>query len=166
MLDNVMRWIPADEEPLKEIRVGIGLKASLPVQVNKFLPIDQNLLEQASFRKNADVESPPTPWRAGPYGLKDSFPPPAYLDKFFDEIVQELLKNESRKQRDPIWAKAVATAHQRSLYVTRKDVSLSRFLSERDYLLMPCRAAAVESYEMFSECGLLKRVMQWSTCGG
>lgn len=167
MLENVKRWIPASEEPLVEIRVGIGYNASLPVKVNKFLPIDQNLLEQASFRKNADVESPPTPWRAGPYGLKDSIISPADLDKFFDEMVQELVEDEFQRKRDSIWVSAVATAHKRSHYVARKDVSLFRFLSELEYLLTPCRALCrAESYEMSSECGLLKLVMQWITCGG
>ena len=127
MLDNVKYFISANQEPLVEIRVGIGYKASLLVKVNKFIPIDQTLLEQASFRKNADVESPPTPWRAGPYGLKDSKISHADLDMFYDEMVQELVENESHMKRDLIWVRAVTTAYQRSLDVTRRDVSLSRF---------------------------------------
>jgi hypothetical protein len=47
MLDNVKRWIPRSQEPLVQIRVGIGFHASLPVKVNKFVPIDNVLLEQA-----------------------------------------------------------------------------------------------------------------------
>jgi hypothetical protein len=128
MLDNVKRWIPAIQEPLVEIRVGIGFHASLPVKVNKFIPIDKVLLEQASFRKSAEVELPHSPWRAGPYGLKDSIISHADLEIFLDEMVKELVENESRKQRDPIWVRTVTTAYQRSLNFARKDVSRTDLL--------------------------------------
>jgi hypothetical protein len=124
MLDNVKRWIPPSQEPLIQIRVGIGFRASLPVKVNKFVPIDKSLLEQASFRKSAEVEIPLSPWRAGPYGLKDSIISHADLDKFLDEMIKELVQNEVQKQRDPIWLKTVTTAYQRLQNVARKDVSL------------------------------------------
>jgi hypothetical protein len=131
MLDNVKCWIPASQEPLVQIRVGIGFHASLPVKVNKFVPIDKVLLEEASFRKSADVELPLSPWRAGSYGLKDSIISHADLDKFLDEMIQELVPNESQKQRDRIWLKTVATAYQRLQNVARKDVShLNNLLSQ------------------------------------
>jgi hypothetical protein len=131
MLDNVNRWIPASQEPLVQIRVGIGFHASLPVKVNKFVPIDKVLLEQASFRKSADFELPLSPWRAGPYGLKDSIISHADLDKFLDEMIQELIPNESQKQRDRIWLKTITTAYQRSQNLARQNVSLlDNFLSQ------------------------------------
>jgi hypothetical protein len=131
MLDNVKRWIPPSQEPLVQIRVGIGFHASLPVKVNKFVPIDNVLIEQASFRKSAEVELPLSPWPAGPYGLKDSIISHADLEKFLDEMIKELVQNEAQKQRDPIWLKTVTTAHQRSQNVALKDVRLlDHFLSQ------------------------------------
>jgi hypothetical protein len=122
MLGNVQRWIPEHQEPLVPIRVGIGFRASLPVKVNKFIPVDSALLEQASFRKSAEVEIPLSPWRVGPYGLHGSIISHADLDKFTEDMIPELLRNESQTPRDNIWPKTLTTAHQRSQNSSRKDV--------------------------------------------
>jgi hypothetical protein len=86
MLDNVQRWIPADQEPLKQIRVSIGFNASLPVEVNRFVPVDAVLLQQANLRKSAEDELPLSPWRVEPYGLHGIISH-AELNKFLEDMI-------------------------------------------------------------------------------
>ncbi len=123
MLDNVKRWIPADEEPPVQIRVSIGFDASLPVKVNRFVPVDAVLLQQANLRKTAEDELPLSPWRVEPYGLHGIISH-ADLNKFLEDMIPQLVRNEAQQQRDRIWLKTISTAYQRSQNSSRKDVSL------------------------------------------
>jgi hypothetical protein len=88
--------------------------------VYKFVPIDASLLDHMSWRLHSDNELIRTP--SSPWGLCRVVLKPTQIDRFMDEMVEELLSEATFQQKDAIWVHTFQAALARSKD-TRPDVS-------------------------------------------
>jgi hypothetical protein len=104
------------------LKVGFEFEATLLLYVNRFVPKQKDLLDHISFRIASDNpldRSPTEPW--GLHEYRVSYP---LLDDFLDRIIQEILKNRSRENRNPLLSSVLQLAYARSLQSDQIDVCI------------------------------------------
>ncbi|KIX10551.1 uncharacterized protein Z518_01634 [Rhinocladiella mackenziei CBS 650.93] len=122
---NIQRWLPHDTQPLVDIEVSLGLDATLPLKVEKFVPKDPDLLHHIAFRNKTSVFLRKTPTEA--FGLCTCTVSRAELDTFLDKMIPPLIA-ETACSTDAIWKATFEAALRLSVDETRKETLMIRRL--------------------------------------
>ena len=121
-LQNVRYWCETSKVPTLQIRVGTGYKPQLTLTVNKFVPLDQELLYHTPWRvkEQSITRIPSEPWALWSDILTET-----RLNEFMDDMIPELLREESFQRKDKLWVTTFEAAYARSKITTenhRQDV--------------------------------------------
>lgn len=117
---NVKQWHPSVQNRSVEIKVGIGFSATLPLTVNSFEPVNQDLLQHVNFRNPSSAFLKMA--HTEPFALYEYEVKHQSLDLFLDQTLPDLLKEQPTSATSNVWRRTFEVAYRLSKDGNRKDV--------------------------------------------